>query len=73
MDAHRLDAVNNGNSVLLAVDVGKLGLGLLRHQRPHTVEIDRGAEVLVVRLVEVTHADLAEIPRMADQNQKHRK
>jgi len=41
-----------------------LGAGLGRHQRPQPVEVDHRAEVLILGLVEVPHADLTEIPRV---------
>lgn len=38
---------------------------LLRDNRPQLVNVDGGAEVLLLRQVEVAHADLAEVTRMA--------
>jgi len=53
------------------VDDGRdVGLGLvlcaclLRHKRPELVEVERGAPVLLHRLVEVAHAHLAKVPRV---------
>ena len=58
--AHRAHAINDGR---LALD--GLRARLLADKRPELVEIYHGAEELVHRLVEVSHADLAKVARMA--------
>lgn len=44
--------------------LGGLVLGLLRYKRPELVDVDDWAVELVAQLVEISHADLAEVPRM---------
>jgi hypothetical protein len=60
---HRLGDIDDRDLVLLA-GLGVLLAGLLGDERPHAVQVDRGAVVLVLGVVEVPHADLAEVARV---------
>ena len=61
--AHRSHAVDHRG---LAVRVGGVaGARLLGDKRPQLVHVDHGAEELVLGLVEVPHANLTEVTRVA--------
>lgn len=57
-----LGGVNDGGLAIL----GLLGLflGLLRHEGPQALDVDRRAVRAVLQQVEVTHADLTEVTRV---------
>ncbi|KAG6654967.1 hypothetical protein CIPAW_05G182800 [Carya illinoinensis] len=54
-----LGDVNQGNFVF-----GRLVLDVLRDQGPELVDVDDGAVELVAELVEVSHTNLTEVPRV---------
>ena len=64
-ETHSSDDVDDGCHVGLALVVGA---GLLGHQRPQLLHVDCGAVGLLGGLVEVTHAHLTEVTRMAANN-----
>merc|ERR1712134_18471 len=65
LEVTRLGHVNHWNlSLGLDLLLLVLGAGLLGHEGPEAVKVDHGAEVLVVGLVEVAHANLPEVSRM---------
>ena len=58
---YSLDAVNYWGLVGLG---GVVGPHLFADQRPHFVDVDGGASVLVPLQVEMTHTDLSKVSRM---------
>lgn len=68
MDTYSAHGIDDGRRAfgLLAV----VESGLLAHQRPQLVKVDSGAVGCVPLQVVVSHTDLTEVPRMAEQTQE---
>lgn len=57
---YSLDAIHDNS-----LASGDAGISGALHQSPQLVDVDGGAEVGVLRVVEVAHANLAEVARVA--------
>lgn len=56
--------IDDRDSVLLGIGLSVVGAELLRHERPHAVDVHGRAVELLLRLVEVAHTNLTEVTRV---------